>query len=400
MDAKMHPDTCVIHGGHRRDASGSLVTPLWQTATFAFPDCQTGGARFAGEQTGPIYTRLGNPTTDELERRIALLEGAESAVAFGSGMAAVAATLLANLQAGDHLLAAVGLYGCSYSLVTEQLPRFGIEVSLVDFADLASVEAAIQPNTRLMLLETPVNPHLRVYPLDPIVALARRHELLTVVDNTFMTPLLQKPLSHGVDLVVHSATKYLNGHGDVIAGLVCGRDEMMQRLRGEIRKDFGAVLSPHDAWLILRGMKTLAVRMERHCTSALKVAKHLQHHPRVARVYYPGLEQDNLLGNQMAAGGAVLALELEADYHQALAFADRLQLFTLAVSLGDPESLVQHPASMTHSPYAPEVRQAAGISDSLIRLAIGLEHVDDLLADLDQALAAVATQVETQGAQR
>ncbi|GAA4871961.1 methionine gamma-lyase [Ferrimonas pelagia] len=320
---------------------------------------------------------------------MALLEGAEDAVAFASGMAAVSAVLLTLLQQGDHLLVARGLYGCSHSLVTEQLPRFGIEFTEVDFSQLDQVVEAIRPNTRLVLLETPVNPHLQVFDLDRIALLARQHELLSVVDNTFMTPLLQRPLSHGIDVVLHSATKYLNGHGDVIAGVVCGQAELMARLRGEIRKDFGAVLSPHDAWLILRGLKTLAVRLERHCANALAVAQFLQAHPGVERVFYPGLAGhagSELIGQQMAAGGGVVALELKGDYADALAFADGLKLFTLAVSLGDAESLVQHPASMTHSPYEPEARRRAGISDTLVRLAIGLEHVDDLLADLAQAL--------------
>ncbi|QIZ75831.1 trans-sulfuration enzyme family protein [Ferrimonas lipolytica] len=390
MDASMHPETCVIHGGHQRDSSGSLTTPLLQTATFAFDDCHSGGQRFAGEQAGPIYTRLGNPTTNELERRIALLEGSEDALAFASGMGAVAAALLGTLQSGDHLIVATSLYGCSHSLATEQLPRFGIEVTQVDFAQLAEVESAIQANTKLMLLETPVNPHLQAYDLDSLVSIAKAHDIITVVDNTFMTPLLQKPLSHGVDLVLHSATKYLNGHGDVIAGLVCGRAEMIDPLRNQIRKDFGAVLSPHDAWLILRGMKTLALRMERHCDSALKIARYLQTHPTVAAVHYPGLESHmgyGLIGTQMKAGGGVVAIELCGDYQTALSFVDALRLFTIAVSLGDPESLVQHPASMTHSCYQQEERRAAGISDNLVRLAIGLEHCDDLIADLEQALS-------------
>ncbi|WP_240473417.1 trans-sulfuration enzyme family protein [Ferrimonas senticii] len=387
----MHPETCVIHGGHQRDPSGALVTPLLQSATFAFADCRTGGARFAGEQTGPIYTRLGNPTTDELERRLALLEGADDAVAFASGMGAVSAVLLGLLSQGDHLIVANGLYGCSHALAVEQLPRFGIEVTEVDFADLASVQQAILPNTKMLLLETPVNPHLQAYDLDGVMALTTPPGCLTVVDNTFMTPLLQKPLSHGADLVLHSATKYLNGHGDVVAGIVCGRRELTEVIRGVGRKDFGAVLSPHDAWLILRGLKTLALRVDRHCQNALKVAQYLEQHAAIAKVYYPGLQSHmgyKLLGNQMRAGGGVLAIELHGDYDDALRFVDSLKLFTIAVSLGDPESLVQHPASMTHACYDPEVRRAAGISDNLVRLAIGLEHGDDLLSDLEQALVA------------
>ncbi|MBY5993797.1 trans-sulfuration enzyme family protein [Ferrimonas balearica] len=389
MAAFKHQSTCVIHGGHVRDEQGSLTTPLYQSATFVFPDCQTGGARFGGEQAGPIYTRLGNPTTDELERRLALLEGADEAVAFGSGMGAVSAALLTLLQAGDHLVAATGLYGCTHALITEQLPRLGIQSTQVDFSDLDAVEAAMTADTRVLFLETPVNPHLAVYDLDAIVALAKRKGVLTVVDNTFMTPLLQRPLRHGVDLVLHSATKYLNGHGDVVAGIVCGRTELMTPLRNGIRKDFGAILSPHDAWLILRGLKTLALRMERHCDNAMAVAHFLEAHPKVRKVHYPGLSSHpghRLLGRQMSGAGGVLALELAGDFDTAMTFVNRLRLFTLAVSLGDAESLVQHPASMTHSPYSAEARAAAGIGDNLVRLAVGLEHIEDILADLKQAL--------------
>ncbi|MBY6185997.1 aminotransferase class I/II-fold pyridoxal phosphate-dependent enzyme [Marinobacter hydrocarbonoclasticus] len=390
MAAFKHQSTCVIHGGHERCAPGSLSTPLYQSATFVFPNCESGGARFAGEESGPIYTRLGNPTTDEFERRMALLEGAEDAVAFGSGMGAVSGALLSQLASGDHLVAAIGLYGCTHALISEQFPRFGIESSSVDFTDIEAVEAAIRPNTRVLFLETPVNPHLAVYDLDAIVALARRKGLITIVDNTFMTPLLQQPLRHGVDLVIHSATKYLNGHGDVIAGVVCGRRELMEPVRMAIRKDFGAVLSPHDAWLILRGLKTLALRMERHSDNAMAVAHYLEAHPQVARVYYPGLPSHpghRLLGRQMRAAGGVLALELHGGFEDAVRFVNQLKLFSIAVSLGDAESLVQHPASMTHSPYSAEDRAAAGISDSMVRLAVGLEHIEDILADLKQALA-------------
>ncbi|MBW3166240.1 trans-sulfuration enzyme family protein [Ferrimonas balearica] len=398
MAAFKHQGTCVIHGGHHRAEPGSLATPLYQSATFVFPDCERGGARFAGEESGPIYTRLGNPTTDEFERRMALLEGAEDAVAFGSGMGAVSGALLSQLSAGDHLVAAIGLYGCTHAFITEQLPRFGVESDSVDFADLDALEAAIRPNTKVLYLETPVNPHLAVYDLDAIVTLARRKGLVTIVDNTFMTPLLQQPLRHGVDIVLHSATKYLNGHGDVIAGVVCGSAEQMAPVRMAIRKDFGAVLSPHDAWLILRGLKTLALRMERHSDNAMAVAHFLEAQPQVARVHYPGLPSHpghRLLGRQMRAAGGVLALELHGGFDTAVRFVNQLRLFSIAVSLGDAESLVQHPASMTHSPYTPEDRAAAGISDSMVRLAVGLEHIEDILADLKQALAACAEAGET-----
>ncbi|WP_297894700.1 methionine gamma-lyase [Shewanella sp.] len=385
--------TQVIHGGHEREAFGALVTPLYQSATFVFESAQQGGERFAGNELGYIYTRLGNPTTAELERKMAILEGAEAAAATASGMGAVSAALLANLQMGDHLVASNAVYGCTFALMTSQFARFGIEVSLVDFSSLAEIEAAIKSNTKVIFCETPVNPHLQVFDLAAIANIAKRHQLVSIVDNTFMTPLLQRPLDFGIDLVVHSATKYLNGHGDVIAGIVCGSEEQLHRVKYEILKDIGAVISPHDAWLILRGLKTLDVRLQRHCDSAQRVAEFLAQHPSVTRVYYPGLKSHQghqFMGRQMKRAGGVIAFELAANLEQAMAFVGYLELFSIAVSLGDAESLIQHPASMTHSPYTPEARAEAGIGDNLLRISIGLEDCDDIIADLNQALGRLA----------
>ena len=385
--------TQVIHGGHEREAFGALVTPLYQSATFVFESAQQGGERFAGNELGYIYTRLGNPTTAELERKMAILEGAEAAAATASGMGAVSAALLANLQMGDHLVASNAVYGCTYALMTTQFARFGIEVSLVDFSSEAEIEAAIQSNTKVIFCETPVNPHLQVFDLAAIATIAKRHQLVSIVDNTFMTPLLQRPLDFGIDLVIHSATKYLNGHGDVIAGIVCGSEEQLHKVKYEILKDIGAVISPHDAWLILRGLKTLDVRLQRHCDSAQRVAEFLAEHPSITRVYYPGLKSHQghkFIGQQMKRAGGVIAFELAANLEEAMAFVGYLKLFSIAVSLGDAESLIQHPASMTHSPYTPEARAAAGIGDNLLRISIGLEDCDDIIADLNQALARLA----------
>ncbi|MDT3296980.1 methionine gamma-lyase [Shewanella sp. SP2S2-6] len=385
--------TQVIHGGHEREAFGALVTPLYQSATFVFESAQQGGERFAGNEPGYIYTRLGNPTTAELERKMAILEGAEAAAATASGMGAVSAALLANLQMGDHLVASNAVYGCTYALMTTQFARFGIEVSLVDFSSVAEIEAAIKSNTKVIFCETPVNPHLQVFDLAAIATIAKRHQLVSIVDNTFMTPLLQRPLDFGIDLVIHSATKYLNGHGDVIAGIVCGSEEQLHKVKYEILKDIGAVISPHDAWLILRGLKTLDVRLQRHCDSAQRVAEFLAEHPSINRVYYPGLashQGHKFIGNQMKRAGGVIAFELAANLEEAMAFVGHLSLFSIAVSLGDAESLIQHPASMTHSPYTPEARAAAGIGDNLLRISIGLEDCDDIIADLSQALARLA----------
>ena len=392
MQEKWKLATQVIHAGHIKDSSGALVTPLCQSATFVFDSAQQGGARFAGDEAGYIYTRLGNPTTAELERKMAELEGAAAAAATASGMAAVSSALLANLSQGDHLVASKAVYGCTFSLMTTQLIKFGIEVSLVDFKDLDAISAAITEKTKVLFCETPVNPHLDVFDLDALVSIAKKHGLISIIDNTFMTPLLQQPLAHGVDLVVHSATKFLNGHGDVIAGIICGSDEQIEKIKFETMKDLGGVLSPHDAWLILRGLKTLDVRMERHCDNAEKVVEYLLSHPKVLKVYYPGIEGSYgqyLLGKQMRRGGGVIAFELDADLDLSIEFINSLQLFSIAVSLGDAESLIQHPASMTHATYDKNQREAAGIGENLLRISVGLESVEDLIVDLEQGLAKI-----------
>ncbi|GIU44914.1 methionine gamma-lyase [Shewanella sairae] len=390
MQQKWQLATQVIHAGREKNESGALVSPMCQSATFVFDSAEQGGARFAGEEQGYIYTRLGNPTTAELERKLAALEGSEAAAATASGMAAVSAALLANLSHGDHLVASNAVYGCTFSLMNSQLSKFGIEVSLVNFSDEAAIKSAIKANTKVIFCETPVNPHLDVYDLDMIARIAKQHNLVSVVDNTFMTPLLQQPIKHGIDIVIHSATKYLNGHGDVIAGVVCASHAQMEVIKFEVLKDVGAVMSPHDAWLILRGLKTLDVRLERHCHNAQNVAEYLAHHPKVAKVYYPGLKSHSgyrLLGRQMRRAGGVIAFELQASFAESIKFVDQLPLFSIAVSLGDAESLIQHPASMTHSPYSDEERSRAGISDSLLRISVGLESIEDIIQALETGLS-------------
>lgn len=383
-------DTEVVHAGRIEDAQfGSLATPLYQTSTFVFDSAQQGGERFAGEADGYIYTRLGNPTTRQLEQKLAVLEGTEDAAATASGMAAVSGAIMANVAAGDHIIASRALYGCSFALLNHMLPKYGVEVSFVDMTDPKALAEAVQPNTKVVFLESPINPNLEVIDLAMVGGFARRHGLIAICDNTFLTPALQRPVRFGFDIVVHSATKYLNGHGDVIAGIICGAKDMIQHIKMTALKDIGGTMSPHDAWLILRGLKTLHLRMERHCSNAQKVAEFLHQHPSVSEVYYPGLPQHpgfSFIGSQMQAGGGVIAFELKGDIHAGQAMINATRLFKIAVSLGDAESLIQHPASMTHSPYSAEERRAAGISDTLIRLSVGLEHVDDIIADLAQAL--------------
>ncbi|KZN65681.1 methionine gamma-lyase [Pseudoalteromonas luteoviolacea CPMOR-1] len=390
---KLHDHTNCIHGPHHtNDPHGALTAPLYQTSTFKFESAAQGAARFAGEEAGYIYTRLGNPTTRELEEKLAQLEEMEDAAATATGMGAVSASVLSFLEHGDHLIASSALYGCSFALFAHMLPKFGIEVSFVDMTDEAALVNAIQPNSKMLFAETPINPNMTVLDLAMLGQFAKRHNLISVVDNTFMTPLLQKPKRYGIDIVIHSATKYLNGHGDVVAGIVCGSKEHIETIKLTVLKDIGATISPHDAWLINRGLKTLHVRIERHCQSAQKVAEFLEGHAKVERVYYPGLASHpghKYLGEQMNGAGGVIAFEIKGTLADGEAFINATSLCTLAVSLGDPETLIQHPASMTHSPYTQEERLAAGISDGLIRISVGLEAVEDIILDLKSAFECI-----------
>lgn len=390
MSISKHIETQAIHAGRINDEQfGSLATPLYQTSTFIFDNAEQGAKRFAGEEEGYIYSRLGNPTTRQLEMRVAAMEGMEDAAATATGMGAVSGALLANLQCGDHIISSKAIYGCSFALINHQLTKFGIEVTFVDMENPESIEAAIKENTKVIFLETPINPNLVVLDIEKIGAIAQKHNIISIVDNTFLTPFLQQPGQFGIDIVIHSATKYLNGHGDVVAGIICGSRDMIMHIKMTALKDIGATMSPHDAWLILRGIKTLPIRMERHCSNAQTIAEFLEAHPAVSAVYYPGLKShpgNKYIGTQMKAAGGVIAFEIKTDVKGGAEFINRMKLFSIAVSLGDAESLIQHPASMTHSPYTQEERLEAGISDSLIRISVGLENSEDLLADLTQSL--------------
>ena len=393
MNNSKHIETQAIHSGRINDEQfGSLATPLYQTSTFIFKDAQQGANRFAGDEEGYIYTRLGNPTTRQLEMRVAVMENMEDAAATATGMGAVSGALLANLQCGDHIIASKAIYGCSYALISHMLTKFGIEVSFVDMTTPENIEKEIKENTKVIFFETPINPNLVVLDIEKIADIAKKHEILSIVDNTFLTPVLQQPGKFGIDIVVHSATKYLNGHGDVVAGIICGSSEHIMNIKMTVLKDIGATMSPHDAWLILRGIKTLPIRIERHCSNAQKIAEFLEQHESVSHVFYPGLKSHpgyKFIGKQMKAAGGVIAFEIKSDLAGGSDFINRMDLFSIAVSLGDAESLIQHPASMTHSPYSQEERLEAGISDTLIRISVGLENVEDLLADLAQSLDAI-----------
>lgn len=390
MTTSKHIETQAIHSGRINDEQfGSLATPLYQTSTFIFDSAEQGAQRFSGDSEGYIYTRLGNPTTRQLELKMASLEGMEDAAATATGMAAVSGALLANLQAGDHLIASKAVYGCSFALMNHMLTKFGIDVSFVDMTNPELIKNEIRENTKLMFLETPINPNLVVLDLTNILAIAKQHNILSVIDNTFLTPVLQQPAQLGADIVIHSATKYLNGHGDVVAGIICSNKNMIEHIKLTALKDIGATMSPHDAWLILRGLKTLPIRVERHCHNAQLIAEYLETHPAVDSVFYPGLKSHSgyrYIGKQMKAAGGVIAFELKTNLAGGAEFINRMKLFSIAVSLGDAESLIQHPASMTHSPYTDEERREAGISNSLIRISAGLENVEDLISDLKQSL--------------
>lgn len=384
--------TRAIHGGHHRDPlSGALTTPIYKTSTFVFDSAEQGGRRFALEEGGYIYSRLGNPTNSQLEEKVAILEGAEACVSTASGIGAITSALWTALKAGDHVVASKTLYGCTYAMFNHGMSRYGVEVTFVDASNLDEVKAAMKANTKVVYLETPANPDLKLIDIKAVSEIAHTVEgCIVMVDNTFCTPYIQRPIEHGADVVVHSATKYLNGHGDVLAGFVAGKLDFINQVRLFGIKDMtGSVLSSFDAYLVIRGMKTLQVRMDRHCKNAMEVAKFLEAHENVVKVNYPGLEsfpQYDLAKRQMDQPGGMIAFEVKGGLEAGKKLLNSLELCVLAVSLGDCETLIQHPASMTHSPYTPEERAEAGISEGLIRISVGLEDAEDIIADLKQGL--------------
>ncbi|MBI3230852.1 MAG: methionine gamma-lyase [Burkholderiales bacterium] len=387
--------TRAIHLGYdAMQHNGALIPPIYTSSTFAFPDVAYGGRCFSGEEQGYFYTRIANPTLALLEARLASLEGGSNAVVFGSGMGAITATLWSMVEPGDEIICDVTLYGCTFSFFTHGLARFGVKVRFVDMSAPHELAEAISEQTKVVYFETPANPNMRMVDIEMISTIAAKHGAKVVVDNTYCTPYLQLPLSLGADVCVHSATKYFGGHGDLTAGAAVFKDaELGNKVRLFGLKDMtGAVMSAQDAHLVMRGLKTLALRMDRHCDSAETVAAMLAEQDMIADVYYPGLpqfKQHALAKRQMRRFGGMIAFEFKGGMQAGVKFMDSLKLVTRAVSLGDAESLAQHPASMTHSTYTPEQRAAHGISDGLVRLSVGLEDVQDILADIRQALAAV-----------
>lgn len=387
-------ETVVVHKGY--DSSqhhGSLSIPLYQTSTFAFDTAEQGERRFAGEESGNIYSRLGNPTVRVLEERIAELENGQSALAFGSGMAAVSAVLIHLTKTGDHILCSRGIYGCTFGLLEMMQEKYNITHSFNAMSTEQEMEASIRPETVCIYVETPINPTMEIVDLELVYKVAQKHGLKIIVDNTFSSPYLQNPLDFGADYVLHSATKYINGHGDVVAGLLVGQDtEDMMNLRMTVQKDVGGIISPFDAWLIIRGMKTLHVRMDRHSENAQKLVTYLQSSSLVKNIFYPfdpSHPQYEIAKKQMRAGGGLISFEIQGGKEMAQYFMNALQLIKVAVSLGDAETLIQHPASMTHSVIPESEREKMGITNSLLRLSSGLEHPDDLIADLKQAFTKV-----------
>lgn len=383
--------TRAIHSGYEKNEHGALATPIYQTSTFIFDNAEQGGRRFALEEDGYIYTRLGNPTNTQVEVKLADLENGEAAVSTASGMGAITSVIWAKVEQGDHIIAARTLYGCTFAFLNHGIQKYGIDVTFVDTTDPENVRKAMRENTKIVYLETPANPNMVLTDIKAVADIAHENEdCIVVVDNTYCTPYIQRPLDLGADVVVHSATKYLNGHGDVIAGFAVGKKEFIDEVRLVGIKDMtGASLSPFDAYLINRGMKTLDLRMDRHCSNAQKVAEFLESHDKVTTISFPGLDsfpQKELYEKQMSLPGAMIAFEVEGGIEAGKKLMNSVDLCTLAVSLGDIETLIQHPASMTHSPYTEEERLACDITEGLVRLSVGLEDADDIIEDLKQAL--------------
>ena len=388
--------TLAIHGSKhvdKHDVSGpprAVSPPIFMSSTFAFENADQGARIFAGEEEGFVYTRLGNPTTAALEREMAFLEEGEAALASASGMAATTLGVLTVTRSGEKVVASNTLYGGTHQLFSQTLPRLGIDVAEVDAVDPANIAEAIDDRTRLVYVETPANPTLTVVDIAETARICRKRGVPLMVDNTFATPYLQQPLTLGADAVIHSATKYIGGHGDTVAGILVGKKAFIDEARSEILRDLGPAISPFNSWLLLRGLKTLPVRMDKHCENAMEIARYLEFHPAVERVLYPGLRvhpQHALAKTQMRGFGGMVSFIVKGGREAGRKLMDRVELWTLAVSLGDVDSLIEHPASMTHSTYNEAALLEAGIEPGLVRLSVGLENVEDLVEDLKQAMA-------------
>lgn len=389
---ELHTDTQCVHAGFEADPKGAVVTPIYQTSTFAFRDVDHGASLFAGTGSGYIYSRMGNPTVEACEHAVAVLEGGFGGLGCGSGMAAIHTTFAALLGRGDHAVCSALVYGPTQTLLANVMSRFGIEATFVDTSDLEAVRRAMRPATKLVFVETPGNPLLVVSDLAAIAGIAHRAGAKLAVDNTFSSPVLQRPLDLGADVVVHSMTKFLNGHADVVAGMIVTKTEEEYRAFRKILNQLGGVIDPFNAFLVSRGIKTLSIRMERCCDGAETVAAYLAKHPKVERVHYPFLAshpQHALAKRQMRRGGGVVSFELAGGVEAGKTLMNAVRLCTLAVSLGGVETLIEHPASMTHASMGAAARTAAGIPEGLVRISVGIENVDEIVADLEQGLARI-----------
>ncbi len=388
---RMGRSTRAIHTGRLpKSVYGEVSVPIFQSSTFAFPSAEIGAARFAGEEDGFIYTRLSNPTTKALEENLAALEGGAAAMVTATGMAAINTCFLALLDQNAHVVSTDSIYGATHTLLESEYARFGILTTFVDSTDLARIEAAMRPNTRLVFIETPTNPTMKLTDIKEAAAIAHRGGALLAVDNTFASPYLQRPLALGADIVLHSLTKFINGHSDVVGGAIVARDEQHCKRIRRMLSLTGGTMDPHQAWLILRGVRTLALRLEKAQQNAKQLAEYLIRHPKVAWVRYPGLPdhpQHDLAKRQMDGFGSMICFGVKRGLDGGAALMNTVRLITLAVSLGGVESLIEHPASMTHASIPREEREAAGILDELVRLSVGCEDLEDLRADLDQALS-------------
>lgn len=389
-DSILHPESLTVHGGVCKQDSTAVIPPIYQTSAFRFDSTAHGAALFAGQEAGFIYTRMGNPTIRAMEDAIACLEGGAEALGCASGMAAIHTIFSALLSKGDHVVCSKVVYGPTSTLLTTIFGKFGVSTSFVDTADLSQVENAVKPNTRVIYVESPGNPTIDISDIQRISRIAHDHDALLVVDNTFMSPYFQKPLDLGADIVLHSLTKFLNGHADVIGGIVVLKDEDRYPYFRKILNQTGGVIDPFNSFLVHRGLKTLALRMEKHAENGLAIAQFLEDHPAVAWVKYPGLKSHphyNLGLIQHTGFGGVMAFEVKGGFKAGEQLLNSVQLCTLAVSLGGVETLIQHPASMTHASMGKEQRLAANVTDGLIRLSVGIENKDDLIRDLQTALS-------------
>lgn len=382
----------MIHAGEFENPLGSATVPIYQSSTFIFENADHGARCFSGEDDGYIYTRIGNPTIHALETLVADLEGGAEGIATSSGMAAVNTLYMALLSKGDHMISSAAVYGPSRVVMEQHWSRFGVESTYVNTSDVEAIKAAFKPNTRMLYIETPANPTMEITDLKACAALAHEHGALLVVDNTFSSPYLQRPLELGADAVFHSMTKFLNGHADIVAGMIVAKDKALGKKLRSMMVTMGCNMDPHQAFMVIRGVKTLGIRIERAQQSAMKIAQFLEAHPKVEWVKYPGLEshpQHQLAKEQMFGFGTMISFGLKGGFEAGKILMNSVELAILAVSLGGVETLIQHPASMTHSKMNPEDRLKAGITEGLVRYSVGIEDIDDLIEDLKQGLAKI-----------